>query len=128
MQTQQNNNTCVGAYAYSAGTQHEKLNLLSVTMRRMTCFILQAHTGTGVNHSQHRKNLGEVLEKKKEDTGEWTGRVEISKGEIPGSRLNPFIALGTDWRLLASMPQVPIGDMWAESDSRGTATWGGRVP
>ena len=41
---------------------------------RMTYFMLQAYTGTGV--SQHRKNSGEVLEKKLD---EWTRKVEISK-------------------------------------------------
>ena len=34
-----------------------------VTMSRVTYFILQTHTGTGVSHSQCRKNLGEVVEK-----------------------------------------------------------------
>ena len=29
---------------------------------RVTYFILQAYTGTGVSHSQHRKKSGEVLE------------------------------------------------------------------
>ncbi|WP_295438441.1 hypothetical protein, partial [Thiolapillus sp.] len=46
-------------------------------------FILRAYTGTGVSHSQRMKNSGEVLEK---NAGERTGRVEISKEEIPGSR------------------------------------------
>ena len=36
---------------------------MSVTMSRVTYFILRAHTGTGVSHSQHRKNSGDVLEK-----------------------------------------------------------------
>ena len=43
---------------------------------RVTCFILWAYIGTGVSHSQHKKKLGEVLEKMQ---GEWTGRVERSK-------------------------------------------------
>ena len=30
---------------------------------RVTYFIMWAYTGTGVNHSQHRKNSEEVLEK-----------------------------------------------------------------
>ena len=34
---------------------------------RVTYFILQAYTGTGVSHSQHRKNLGEVLKKMQEN-------------------------------------------------------------
>ena len=62
-QTQKNCNTCFGAYLYSTGTQHGNLQKLSVMMSRMTYFILQAHTGTGVSHSQHRKNSGDVLEK-----------------------------------------------------------------
>ena len=45
------------------GTQHGNLNQMSVTTSRVTYFILLAHTGTSVSHSQHRKSLGEVLEK-----------------------------------------------------------------
>ena len=48
---------------------------------KLTYFILRAYTGTSV--SQHRKKSGEVLEK---NAGEWTGRVEISKEEIPDSK------------------------------------------
>ena len=40
-------------------------------------------TEAGVSYSQHRKKLGEVLKK---NAGEWTGRVEISKEVIPGSK------------------------------------------
>ena len=50
---------------------------------RVTYFILRAYTRTGVSHSEHRKKLGEVLEK---NAGEWTRRVEISKEDIPGSK------------------------------------------
>ena len=50
-------------YSHSADTQHGNLHRLSVTMSRVTYFILQAYTGTGVSHSRHRKNSGEVLEK-----------------------------------------------------------------
>ena len=53
---------CIGDYLY-AGTKHRNLHQLSGTMSRVTYFILRAHTGTGFNHSQHRKNSGEVLEK-----------------------------------------------------------------
>ena len=57
---------------------------------RVTYFILRAYTGSGVSHSQHRKKLEEVLEK---NAGEWTGRVEISREEIPGSKrsMNGYI-------------------------------------
>ena len=63
MPTQKSNNVCFAAYLYFAGTRHENLHQLSVTMSRVTYSILRAHTGTGVSHSQHRKNSGEVLEK-----------------------------------------------------------------
>ena len=56
-------------------------------MSRVTQFIVQAHTGTGVSHNQHSKNSGEVLEK---NAGEWTGRVDISKEEIPGSKCSMY--------------------------------------
>ena len=79
---QKNNNTCLEVYLLPAGTQRGNLHQLSWTMSRMTYFILQANTGTGVKHSQHRKNSGEVWE----NVGKWTGRVEIGKNEIPGSR------------------------------------------
>ena len=54
---------------------------------RETFFILRANTGFGVSHSQHRE------EKKQKNgrgfgtnAGEWTGRREISKEEISGSK------------------------------------------
>ena len=43
---------------------------------------MQTHTGTFVSHSQHRKNLGEVLAKEKNNAGEWTRRIEISKKSL----------------------------------------------
>ena len=52
---------------------------------RVTCFILQAYTETGVSHSQHRKKSGEVLEKMQVN-----GRVKISKEEIPGSKCSIY--------------------------------------
>ena len=55
---------------------------LSVSMSKVTSFILW-HKGTGVSHSQHRKNLAEVLEIYAD---EWTKRVKISKKKILGSR------------------------------------------
>ena len=50
---------------------------------RVTYFILQAYTGTGVSHSQRRKKILRGFGK---NAGEWTGRVEISKEEIPGGK------------------------------------------
>ena len=49
-----------GVYLESAGTQKRNRHQLSATMSRVTCFILRAHTGTGVSHRQHRKNSQEV--------------------------------------------------------------------
>ena len=57
------------------------------TSSRVTYFILRACIGTGVSHSQHRKKSGEVLEK---NAGEWAGRVEISKEEIPSSKRSMY--------------------------------------
>ena len=53
----------------------------------MTYFILRAYRGTGVSHSQRRKKSGEVYEK---NAGEWTGRVEMSKEEISGSKRSMY--------------------------------------
>ena len=79
--------SCFEAYLYSVDIQHGNLHQLSVTMSRVIYLIPRAHTGTGVSHSQYRKKSGEVLEKK---AGEWTGRVEISKEEIPGSKRSMY--------------------------------------
>ena len=49
---------------------------------RVTYFTLRAYTGAGVCDSQHRKNR----ERFGKNAGEWTGRVEMSKEEIPGSK------------------------------------------
>ena len=74
------------------GTQWGNLHQLSEMMSRVTYFILWAHTRTSVSHSQHRKNLGEVMEK---NAGEWTRRVEISKEEIPDSKHSIYIYIQT---------------------------------
>ena len=55
--------------------------------------ILQAYAGTGVSHSQHRKKLGKFFWK---NADEWTGRVEISKEEIPGSKRSMYGHILTD--------------------------------
>ena len=50
---------------------------------RVTYLILRAYTGTGVATAY----TGKAREKFwKKNAGEWTGRVEISKEEIPGSK------------------------------------------
>ena len=63
---------------------------------RVTYYILRAYTGTGVSNSQHRKKMGEVLEK---NAGEWTGRLEISKEEILGSKRSMYVCILTYSRL-----------------------------
>ena len=55
---------------------------------RVTYFILRAYTGM--------KKSGEVLEK---NAGKWTGRVEISKEEIPGSKRSMYDYILTHPRL-----------------------------
>ena len=54
---------------------------------RVTYFILRAYTGTGGSHSQRKGKNGRGLGK---NAGEWTGRVEISKEEIPGSKRSMY--------------------------------------
>ena len=53
----------------------------------VTYFILRAYTGTVVSHSKHSKKLGRGFGK---NAGEWTGRAEISKEEIPGSKRSMY--------------------------------------
>ena len=53
----------------------------------MTYFILRAYTGTGVSQSQHKKKIGRGFGK---NAGKWTGRVEISKEEFPGSKRSMY--------------------------------------
>ena len=55
-------------------------------IRQVTYFTLRAYTGTGVSGSQHRKNR----ESFGKNAGEWTGRVEINKEEIPGSKRSMY--------------------------------------
>ena len=79
-------------------------------MSRVTYFILRIHTGTGVTHSQHRKNLGEVWEK---NTGGWTRRVEISKAEISGSRHSMH---GGNADLLQALKGEPLSSEYSTTD------------
>ena len=47
--------TCFGAYLYLVGTQHGNPHRLSLTMNRMTHFILRTHTG-GLHQQQLQQN------------------------------------------------------------------------
>ena len=53
----------------------------------MTYFILRAYTGTMCQPQPTQEKSEEVLEK---NAGEWTGRVEINKEEIPGSKRSMY--------------------------------------
>ena len=53
----------------------------------MTYFILWVSTGTGVNHKLAQEKLRSGFGK---NAGEWTGRVEISKEEMPGSKCSMY--------------------------------------
>ena len=70
------------AYLYSADTQHRNLHPAGWPI--LFCRPTQEPC---VSHSQHREKSGEVLEK---NAGEWTGSVEISKKEIPGSKRSMY--------------------------------------
>ena len=50
---------------------------------RVIYFILRVYRGTGVSYSQRRKKIERGFGT---NAGEWTGRVRISKEEIPGSK------------------------------------------
>ena len=50
---------------------------------RVIYFILRAYTGIGVSHSQRRRGFGK-------NAGEWIGRGEISKEEIPGTKRSMY--------------------------------------
>ena len=54
---------------------------------RVTYFILRAYSATGVSHCQNRKKIGRGFWI---NAGEWTGRIEISKEEIPGSKRSMY--------------------------------------
>ena len=62
---------------------------------RVTYFILRAYTGIGVSHSQREK----IARGFGKNAGEWTGRVEISKEEIPGSKRSMYGYIMTYSRL-----------------------------
>ena len=108
MQNQKNNKTCFTAYLYSAGTHYQNMHRLSVTTRRVTYFILRAHMRAGVSHRQHRK----TLEKFWKNAGEWTGMVEISKGEIPGSRRRMHDYIRTCSRLSRRTIELWLANRW----------------
>ena len=75
MQTQKNNTACFGAFTFCGYSTWEPASIV--------CNDEQGDLFYSAGpYSQHRKH-SEVLEK---NAGEWTGRVEISKEDISGSR------------------------------------------
>ena len=77
MQTQKNNNTCFGAYLYSAGTQHGNLHPAGWPI--LFCGPTQEPVSAAANAGKTREVFFFL-----KNAGEWTGRVKISKEEIPG--------------------------------------------
>ena len=65
------------ANSYSTGTQHGNLSLAGWPI--LFCGPTQEPC---ISHSQDRKNL----ERSGKNSGEWTGKVELGKEEIPGSK------------------------------------------
>ena len=70
------------AYLHSVGTQYGNLHPAGWPI--LFCGPTQE---LYFSHSQRRKKSGDVLQK---NEGEWTGRVEISKEEIPGSKRSMY--------------------------------------
>ena len=58
--------------------------------------ILRAYIETGVSHSGQRKKIRRSFEK---NASEWTGRVEVRKEEIRGSKRNMYVYILTYYRL-----------------------------
>ena len=91
------NFTLSPSYSFHKSSYH-KLCFLSLFVFRghstrepawsgVTYFILRAYTGTSVSHSHHRKKIRRGFGK---SAGGWTGRVEISKEEIYGSKRSMY--------------------------------------
>ena len=58
-----------------------------------TCFRqgdLSYSTGLHRNHVLATTNTGKIRRGSEKNAGEWTGRVERSKGEIPGSKRSMY--------------------------------------
>ena len=62
---------------------------------RVTYFVLRAYTGTMCQPQSAQEKSGEVWK----NAGEWTGRVDISKEEISGSKRSMYGSLLTYSRL-----------------------------
>ena len=69
------------AFSYSAGTQHGNC---------LWQGDLFYSAGLHRNHVKATANTGEIGRGFGKNAGEWTGRVEISKDEIPGSKRSMY--------------------------------------
>ena len=78
------------AYLYYAGTQHGHLHPSGLPI--LFCGPTQEPC---VSHSQHREKSGGF----RKNAGEWTGSVEVSKKEIPGSKRSMYGYILTYTRL-----------------------------
>ena len=100
-QTRKNNNTCFGAYFYSAGTKHGNLHQLSNYEQCDQFYSAGLHRNRWYPRLTQEKKPGQAPEK---NAGEWTRRVETSKEEIPGSRRSMHGYIRTCSRLTSGEP------------------------
>ena len=88
----------------------------------MTYVILRAYTGIGVSHSQREK----IARGFGKNAGEWTGRVEISKEEIPGSKHSMYGYILTYSRLYGVVPKGLLtfpGSLYREGVKTTSGLW-----
>ena len=84
------------AYSHSAGTQHGNLHPEGWPILHRNHVLATANTG------KIGRDFGE------KNAGEWTGRVEISKEEIPGSKRSMYGYILTYSRLPCWQTEWPI--------------------
>ena len=89
-QNQKNNNTCFGAYWYSASTQHRNLHPAGWPI--LFCRPTEEPVLATINKGKTQEIFGK-------NAGEWTGSVEISKKEIPGKKRSMYDYILTYSRL-----------------------------
>ena len=83
------------AYLYSVGTQHG--NLYPAGWPILFCEPIQEAVWATANTWKIRRGFGK-------NAGDWTGRVEISKGEMPGSKRSMYGYILTYSRLYIVEP------------------------
>ena len=78
------NNASFGAYSYSAGSEYGNLHQSSVTTSRLTRSTVISGPTKELVFAKHKARKNGKRSSKNE--AEWTGKVDIRNGEIPGSR------------------------------------------